>query len=97
MFTFSRFTIKTIAGRWSIQSFTELSREIISIVSQVAWLHFAGLPQTIWVVILTCGLKSIMQVIDWQPNKSPEPAPVGAFSSAARFTVFGPAWLSFFR
>jgi hypothetical protein len=31
------------------------------------------------------------------PNKSPEPTPVGAVSSAARFTVFGPAWLSFFR
>jgi len=31
------------------------------------------------------------------PNKSPEPTPVGAGSSASRFTVFGPAWLSFFR
>ena len=32
-----------------------------------------------------------------QPNKSPEPTPVGACRSASRFTVFGPAWLSFFR
>ena len=31
------------------------------------------------------------------PNKSPEPTPVGVVSSAARFTVFGPAWLSFGR
>jgi len=31
------------------------------------------------------------------PNKSPEPTPVGAGSSAARFTVSGPAWLSFLR
>jgi hypothetical protein len=30
-------------------------------------------------------------------NNSPEPAPVGAGRSASRFTVFGPAWLSFFR
>ena len=29
------------------------------------------------------------------PNKSPEPTPVGAGSSAARSTVFDPAWLSF--
>jgi hypothetical protein len=35
--------------------------------------------------------------IDQWPNKSPEPTPVGAVSSASRFTVFGPAWLSFFR
>ena len=32
-----------------------------------------------------------------RPNKSPEPTPVGAGSSASRSTVFGPAWLSFFR
>ena len=32
-----------------------------------------------------------------QPNKSPEPTPVGAVSSASRFKVFCPAWLSFFR
>jgi hypothetical protein len=32
-----------------------------------------------------------------RPNKSPEPTPVGAGSSASRFAVFGPAWLSFFR
>ena len=31
------------------------------------------------------------------PNQSPEPTPVGAGSSASRFTVIGPAWLSFFR
>jgi hypothetical protein len=31
------------------------------------------------------------------PNKSPEPTPVGAGSSASRSTVSGPAWLSFFR
>jgi hypothetical protein len=31
------------------------------------------------------------------PNKSPEPTPVGAGLSASRVTVFGPAWLSFFR
>ena len=31
------------------------------------------------------------------PNKSPEPTPVGAGRSASRFTVFGPAWLSFFH
>ncbi|MGB7769823.1 MAG: hypothetical protein WBN22_13345 [Verrucomicrobiia bacterium] len=31
------------------------------------------------------------------PNKSPEPTPVGAGSSASRSTVSGPAWLSFLR
>ena len=35
--------------------------------------------------------------IDQWPNKSPEPTPVGAGRSASRLTVFGPAWLSFFR
>jgi hypothetical protein len=40
--------------------------------------------------------------IEWSKNEfshslSPEPTPVGAGSSAARFTVSGPAWLSFFR
>ena len=30
-----------------------------------------------------------------RPNKSPEPTPVGAGSSASRSTVFGPAWLLF--
>jgi len=28
------------------------------------------------------------------PDKSPEPTPVSAGSSASRSTVFGPAWLS---
>jgi hypothetical protein len=31
------------------------------------------------------------------PNNSPEPTPVGAVSSASRFTVSGPARLSFLR
>ena len=31
------------------------------------------------------------------PNNSPEPTAVGACSSASRFTVFGPACLSFVR
>jgi hypothetical protein len=40
--------------------------------------------------------------MEWLKNEfshslSPEPTPVGAGSSAARFTVFVPAWLSFFR
>ena len=39
----------------------------------------------------------IMDFTSLMPNKSPEPTPVGAVSSASRFTVFGPAWLSFFR
>jgi len=38
-----------------------------------------------------------MRFMTTMPNKSPEPTPVGAGSSAARSTVFGPAWLSFFR
>jgi hypothetical protein len=41
---------------------------------------------------VTAGL-----VMTMLPNKSPEPTPVGAGSSASRFTVAGPAWLSFFR
>jgi hypothetical protein len=36
-------------------------------------------------------------VVAMWSNKSPEPTPVGAGSSAARSAVFGPAWLSFFR
>ena len=42
-----------------------------------------------------CGLD--FAIMNQPPNKSPEPTPVGAVSSAARFTVFRPAWLSFFR
>ena len=38
-----------------------------------------------------------MKIHETWPNKSPEPTPVGAVSSASRFTVFSPAWLSFFR
>ena len=39
----------------------------------------------------------IMDFTSLMPNKSPEPTPVGAGSSASRSTVSGPAWLSFFR
>jgi hypothetical protein len=31
------------------------------------------------------------------PNKSPEPTPIIAVSSASRLMVFHTAWLSFFR
>jgi hypothetical protein len=42
-------------------------------------------------------LDIIMDFTSLMPNKSPEPTPVGACRSASRFTVSGPAWLSFFR
>jgi hypothetical protein len=38
-----------------------------------------------------------VSVFTMMPNKSPEPTPVSAVSSASRLTVSGPAWLSFFR
>ena len=40
----------------------------------------------------------LMSVIETTPpNKSPEPTPVGAVSSAIAVSVAVPAWLSFFR
>ncbi len=52
-----------------------------------------------FVLALRCWLYHFSLVLDMTMlfNKSPEPTPVGAVRSAARFTVFGLAWLSFFR
>jgi hypothetical protein len=38
-----------------------------------------------------------MSVHEMQPNKSPEPTPIIAVSSASRLMVFHAAWLSFLR
>jgi hypothetical protein len=79
--------------------------------SAAAILHFSGLGLLSICLIVVCiplapfcfywGLLWLLRVfvggISNRPNKTPEPTPGGAGSSASRSTVFGPAWLSFFR
>jgi hypothetical protein len=49
------------------------------------------------IVFLLSGYQTKSEEMTMTPNKSPVPTPVGAGSSASRFTVFDPAWFSFFR
>jgi len=64
----------------------------LAIILRGTWL--SGLVQC---CDLSCASDLWRGIVKTTANNAPQPTPGSGFSSAARFTSIGPAWLSFFR